>query len=219
MKTSAFFTILLAASLVVPGVFLTPAAAHAEEDAHAGSEAGDIQSPVPLRWEDVKTDLALWTGVVFLLLLLALSPLWKQILQGLDKREKGIADQIDQAEQANRQAQERLEEYEKRLAAAGEEVRALIEQGRRDAEKAGQELIEKAREESKLEQARSLRQIESAEAAALKNLADRSAALALDLAGRIVHAKLSRKDHEALIEQAVSRFAESSSGAAKVSRN
>jgi F-type H+-transporting ATPase subunit b len=179
-------------------------AGHASEKT---SESGLESSPIPLSWEAVKKDLALWTAVVFVMLFLLLAKfVWKPLAQGLDKREQGIADQIAQAEQANREAKEQLAAYEKRLSAAGEEVRGIIAQGRREAEHAGQELIEKARGEAKAEQERSLRQIEAAETAALKNLADRGASLALELAGKIVHAKLSRKEHEALIEQAVSQF-------------
>jgi len=51
-----------------------------------------------------------------------------------------------------------------------------------------------------------VQQIEAAADAAVKNLADQSAAMAVELAGKIVRAKLNPADHARLIEQAVSGF-------------
>ena len=48
-----------------------------------------------------------------------------------------------------------------------------------------------------------MQQIEAAADAAVKSLADQSAAMAVELAGKIVRAKLNPADHARLIEQAV----------------
>jgi F0F1-type ATP synthase membrane subunit b/b' len=69
--------------------------------------------------------------------------------------------------------------------------------------------LEKAREESAIERQRSLQQIDAATSAALKELADRSATLAVELAGKIVGAQLKAADHSRLIEQSVTQFARS----------
>ncbi len=111
----------------------------------------------------LKADLALWTAVVFLCVLAILAVFaWKPLMAGLDKREQGIADQIAQAEAANQQAKELLAEHERRLAAAGDEVRAILEQGRRQSEQLGRELLDKAKQDAKAEQERALRQIDAA---------------------------------------------------------
>ena len=125
---------------------------------------------------------------------------------GLDKREQGIADQIAQAEAANQQAKELLAEHQRKLAAAGDEVRGILDQGRRQAEQLGRELLDKAKQEAKAEQERALRQIDAATDAAMGKLADQSAALAVELAGKIVRAELNPRDHAQLIEQAVAGF-------------
>ena len=139
---------------------------------------------------------------------------WGPIADGLQKRENEIAAQIAEAQRKNDDARQILAQYEKKLADAAAEVRGLIEQGRREAEQAGQQLIDKARQEAGIEHQRALQQIESATNAALKELADRSATLAVDLAGKIVGAQLKPADHSRLIEQAVNAF--TTSGAAKV---
>ncbi len=158
----------------------------------------------PLEW---KSDLALWTVVVFVCLLAILWRFaWRPIVEGLDKRERNVADQISEAEAANQKAKEILADYERKLAAAQDEVLAILAQGRRDAEQAGHEMIEKSKEEAKAEYARALEQIDAATAAAIKDLARQSAAMAVDLAGKIVRSRLKPGDHTRLIEQAVAGF-------------
>jgi F-type H+-transporting ATPase subunit b len=132
---------------------------------------------------------------------------WGPIRDGLDQREQGIADQIAQAEAANEQARELLAVYEKKLDEAKDEVREIMAKARQKAEQAGRLLVEKAKAGAEAEHQRALRDIDAATTAAIKELADRSATLAVELAGKIVSAKLSAADHAKLIEQAMTNFA------------
>ena len=85
--------------------------AEAGEAAHGGH--GEINTN-PLEF---KTDLAIWTAVVFLIVL---SLLWKfawgPIAEGLDKREQRIADEISAAEKSNADARDLLQQYQDKLA-------------------------------------------------------------------------------------------------------
>jgi F-type H+-transporting ATPase subunit b len=181
------------------------------------AEEGGMNPFAPSAW---KADLAIWTAVVFFCLLAILAKFaWGPLAEGLDKREQSIADQIAQAEQANREAKNLLAGYEKKLADARDEVRAILEQGRRDAEQIGHQMLDKAKTEAKAEHERAIQQIEAATASAVKELADRSAALAVDLAGKIVRAKLSAGDHAKLIEQAIAGFVQVKTDSHDVRRN
>jgi F-type H+-transporting ATPase subunit b len=145
---------------------------------------------------------------VFVALLLILWKFaWKPIAEGLDKRERRVADEIAAAERANLDAKQLLAQYQQKLSASEGEVREILERGRRDAEQLGRELLDKARAETEVEKQRALREIETATAGAIKELADRSASLAVELAGKIVQTRLDPKAHARLIEEAVSRFA------------
>jgi F-type H+-transporting ATPase subunit b len=173
----------------------------------SGGEPAGGGSINPLDPSAFKLDLNLWTAVVFVCLLLILWKFaWGPLAAALDKRERGIADQIADAEAANQKAKDLLAGYEQKLVDAKNEVRGILEQGRRDAEKLGRDLLDKAKEEATAEHARAVQQIEAAADAAVKSLADQSAALAVDLAGKIVGAKLNPADHARLIGQAVSGF-------------
>jgi F-type H+-transporting ATPase subunit b len=178
------------------------------EEKISGQEEGNI-NPIPMSWQQVKGDLTIWTAAVFLLLMFILWKFaWGPLAEGLDKRERHIADQIFQANEANQKAKDLLADYEKKLADSQNEVRAILEKGRRDADQVGRDMLEKAKADAKAEGERMLKQIDAATTSAIKELADRSAALAVDLAGKIVHARLNPKDHAKLIEQAVAGFAE-----------
>jgi F-type H+-transporting ATPase subunit b len=190
-------------------------APHTEEITAAEKSSGI--NPIPMSWDQVKGDLTIWTAVVFLVVMLILWKFaWGPLSEGLDKRERHIADQIFQANEANQKAKDLLADYEKKLADSQNEVRAILEKGRHDADQVGRAMLEKAKADAKAEGERMLKQIDAATTSAIKELADRSASLAVELAGKIVHAKLNPKDHAKLIEQAVAGFAENKGG---VSRN
>ena len=175
----------------------------------AESAAADDGGMNPFSLSAWESDLALWTVVIFLCLAAILWKFaWGPLAAALDKRERSIADQIADAEAANQKAKDILAGYEQKLAAATTEVRGIIDQGRRDAEKLGRELLDKAKEEATAEHARAVQQIEAAADAAVKSLADQSAAMAVELAGKIVGAKLNPKDHARLIETAVNGFSQ-----------
>ncbi len=162
-----------------------------------------------------KNDLALWTLIVFVVVLLILSKYaWGPIAEGLQKREDEIAGQIAEAQRKNDEARQILAQYEKKLTDATAEVRGLFEQGRRDAEQVGKQLIDKAREEAGIEHQRAVQRIETATSVALKELAEKSATLAVELAGKIVGTQLKAADHSRLINDAVTGFTQA--GQAKV---
>ena len=172
-------------------------------EANAGSQIAD---PSELKW-----DLAIWSAVVFFLLLAILWKFaWGPICVALDAREKGIADNIKAAENAGDDARKLIAQYDAKLASAADEIRELLEEARRDAEHTKGQIVAEAKSSADQEWQRVQRQIDTATAQALKQLAEASADMAIDLAGRVVQAKLNKEDHAALIQQALSKFVSSS---------
>lgn len=196
-------------ALVVPMSLAMPA--HAFEDHGHGDSAEDHEhaSPSPLT---VNIDLAVVSFVVFMILLVVLWKFaWGPISEGLEKREQNIAGHIAAAEAKHEEAKALLEQYDKRLAEAAGEVREIIEEARRDAEHTQKEILAKATEDAQAIQDRARREIETATSAALKELSEKSAAMAVELAGKIVQAQLNPDDHSRLIGDAVSQFSQPSS--------
>jgi F-type H+-transporting ATPase subunit b len=155
----------------------------------------------------VDPDLAIFTIIVFLVLLAVLWKFaWVPIAEGLEKRDRAIADQLAAAKAANDQARQLVAQYDQKLALAQAEVRGVLDEARRDAEHARQEIVAAARADARAERDNAIREIESAANQALDELAERSTKLAMDLAGRIVGAKVSAADHPQLIKEAMAGF-------------
>lgn len=194
-----------------PAAAAAHGAEHAADAAHAGGH--DAHAPhlgaigVDTNPASFSTDLAIYTFIVFLLLLLVLTKFaWKPITEGLQKREQGIADNIAAAQRSNEDAKRLLAEYETRLNAAQDQVRGILEEARRDAEHTQQEILAKGRADAQAEVQRGRREIETATAQALKQLAETSTTLAIDLASKIVRTQLSPGDHARLVEEAMAKF-------------
>ena len=174
---------------------------HGGGHGHLGAE-GVSTSPAEL-----KGDLAIYSFVVFLLLLLILNKFaWGPISSGLERREQRIAEHIAAAERSHEEAKQMLAEYERKLASAQDEVRAILDEARRDAEHTHQEILAKAKAEAAAEAARAKHEVETARDQALKQLVETGANLAVDLAGQILKTRLSAADHSQLIADAVAKF-------------
>ncbi|MEM8734147.1 MAG: F0F1 ATP synthase subunit B [Planctomycetota bacterium] len=156
---------------------------------------------------DFRTDMALFSGVVFLLLLAGLSlTAWKPIMEGLQKREETIASNIADAEQASEDAKAKLAEYEAKLATANDEAAQIVSEARKDAEAAGQKLVAAAQEDAAKIKERATSDIESAKRVALGELADQSTAVAMSVAQRVVGREVKADDHQGLIQEMLSKL-------------
>ncbi len=184
---------------------------HAEEEAHHAATTDESHGGGSIDPLSFDPDLAIFTFIVFVILLVVLRKFaWGPIMQALERREHNIAEHIAQAERNHEQARQLLADYEQKLSGAANEVRELLEEARRDAEVTKQSILAEARQGAEAEKARALRDIESATDAALETLAKRSSDLAVELAGKIVGAKLTKDDHARLIQDAVAKFPASS---------
>lgn len=170
----------------------------------AAEEAAKSSSVNPLT---IDPDLAWFTLVVFVVLLLVLTKFaWKPLLAGLERREQAIANMIDEAKRSQEAAQQRLEAYEQKLAAAAAEAHSILTQARREATTAGEQLIGQAREEANRERQRALADIDAAKNAAIQQIAEQSANLAFTLARKLIHKELKPEDHTALIRESLEQF-------------
>ena len=177
-----------------------------------GSAAGAEENPNPLVF---KTDLAIWTFVVFLLLFFVLKKFaWGPISESLDRREHHIAENIEAAKRTHEDAKQLLAQYEKQLASAADQVRAMLDEARHDAENTKQQIVAEAKAAAQAEHERAIHDIRTATDAAVNELSQRSTDLAVDLAGKIISAKITPEERSRLLQDSLTKFA-----AAAPSRN
>ena len=109
---------------------------------------------------------------------------------------------LPQAERNHEEAKRLLAEYEQQLAGAADEVRELLEEARRDAEHTKQSILAEAKKGPKPRRRGRCAISSRRPTRAMESLAEQSADLAVDLAGKIVRAQLSKDDHARLIQEA-----------------
>ncbi|MDR2757312.1 MAG: F0F1 ATP synthase subunit B [Planctomycetaceae bacterium] len=157
---------------------------------------------------EVVSDTAIWSLVIFLLVSIILGRFaFGPIAKALDEREKGIVDKIASAQRVNEEAQEILKQYQQKLDDSKVEVRQILDTARKDAQQVADGIIEKAREASVQERNRAMREIDDATTLALQTIAERSAVLATNLAGKMIRAEVKPEHHRELIRAALDEFA------------
>jgi F-type H+-transporting ATPase subunit b len=166
-------------------------AAEAEHGAPPSLFAGDLGN-------------SFWTLLIFVLVLVVLGKYaWGPILNTLQKRESFIREALEKAKRDREQAEERLREYEERLASARAEASAIVDEGRRDAEVVKRRIEEDAKRQADLMIERAKREIQIATDTASKSLFTLSAKLATEVAARVLGRELSAQDHERLIAEGI----------------
>ena len=175
---------------------------HDETDLTHANGGKDLKKP-----EEIKTDLAVYTLVVFLLLLAVLYKFaWKPICAALDKREEGIANKIDEANRRFEEAAEKLKVQEKELAEAADKARAIVAEAQKDAEAAKERVVAEAQDAAQRERDRCVADIETAKNVALQELAATVTDLSVSLAGQIVSREIKDADHNQLIKDALDQL-------------
>ena len=148
--------------------------------------------------------LMIWTLVIFGITLFILKRyVFGPVGQAIEKRRTDIAQSIDEAERSRDEATALLEDYRTRLAEARREADALRDQGRKEGERQGQEIVTQAHAQRERVLADAETQISAEARSAASGLRDQVATLALLAAEKVSRRSLSDDDHRRLIEEAI----------------
>ena len=173
------------------------------ESAHRSEE-------IPINPLDFRTDLALWTGVVFLVLLAILGPLaWSPIARALDRREQHLEEQFAAAERRLAEAQALLEQYRQKLDQAAAEAQVILGQARAEAERQAATILAQAQAEAEAEHRRRLTEIQQAAEEAKRLLVQHAAKMAVTIAERVLEAQLDPLTQRKLLDRALNQLLES----------
>src|SRR5262245_4284521 len=171
---------------------------------HDEHKTGAAEPPI---FAPVRIDLAIWTLVVFLLLLFILTKYaWGPMLEALKKREENVRAAIEEAQRAREEAQRLRDQLQKELNSANEKVREILDEGRRDTQRVTEEMIAKARSEIQTERDRLRREIETARDQALQELWNQAAQLATLISAKAIRRELNPDDHRRLVDEALAEL-------------
>lgn len=148
--------------------------------------------------------LMVWTLVTFGITLFILARyVMGPVSAQIEKRRDEIARSIEEAEESRDEALQLLEEYKARLAEARREADALREQGRKEGEREGRELVTAAQQQRERVLTDAQSQIDAQARDAASGLRDDVVDLALLAARKVSGSALSDADHRRLIQDAI----------------
>src|SRR5579872_3243227 len=195
--------LLLAADVLAEGK-------HAEAgitDPLAGEASAHEPGPMAATKNDV--DLAIWTLITFVVFLIVLKKFaWVPLIDGLDKRETSVFDNIANAEAARIKAEKMLAEHAARLDKVQDEVREIIAEARRDAEHTKNEIVARSEKEAEATRQRAVQDIERARDQALDDLFASMARSVAQATEQVIGRSVTGADNERLIEEALNTFAQ-----------
>ena len=147
-----------------------------------------------------------WTLVIFLVLMAVLAKwAFPPILGYAQAREERIQRSLDDAREARDEAQRALESQRRELAEAREESQGIIAQGRQDAEKVRQELLNKAKAEQQEVVDRAKQEIEREREQALESLRREAVELSIAAASHLLTKKMDADEDRRVVREFLDR--------------
>ena len=126
---------------------------------------------------------------------------WPKILANMEAREAKISGDIEAAEQAKKQAQEQLSNYEAKLAGAQRDADAIIDEARTTAKKAQERIVEEANKQADDIVTRGRATVESERRATMVDLTNTIADVSVNAAAKIIDKNLDTEGQRKLVEK------------------
>tara|TARA_R110002095_G_scaffold136661_4_gene118313 strand:+ start:2357 stop:2950 length:594 start_codon:yes stop_codon:yes gene_type:complete len=193
--------------IIVSGMILGSGLVGSEAYLYAADGAPHPEG-APLHW---KTDLALWSFIVFVAFVFVLKAFaWGPLIQALDEREMRVVTAIDIAESKQKESEDLVREHALKIEAAQDEIQAMMVEARSDADRIKQDVLEQARKEAESIKTHAISDIERARELALKDLFDQMNGRVIDATEHVLGRALNESDRERLISEALSQISGSS---------
>jgi len=173
-------------------------AGHGEHHPHIG-EAG-----VNTDASNVRTDLAIYSLAVFVLLFVGLSTFaWKPIVGGLEAREHKLHADVEAAKASRADAERLLVQHQAKLDKVQDEVREIFANARKESEKLKEEILATANREAEAARKRAVADIEQARDGALGQLFEYMSQAVTNATRQIVGRSVTSEDQDRLIRESL----------------
>lgn len=180
----------------------------------AQEAGGESSNPILPAWNEL-----IWGAVAFLVLLfLMYRTAWPQIDKLYRDRRAGIEGRLEQAEKEREEAEQLLQRYRDRLAAAEDETQRILEEARANAERVRKDLLGKAEADAEQQLERAGQTIRAERDQAIRQLRGEVATLAVELASRVVEDSLDRDRQLRLVDRYIDRLGDQTQAGAMTSR-
>lgn len=129
--------------------------------------------------------------------------LYKPFLNLMDTRKQSIQDALENAELTNRRADEKMQNYNKRIAKVEEEGREIVREAKVKADAQARAIIEDANQKAADIMAKADQSIEREKEKAMEEMRQEIAALAVLVAEKIVEREIQRVGQEAIVDEVI----------------
>jgi len=150
-----------------------------------------------------------WAIINFLILVAILNKfLYKPVTKMLDERKNEVVNNLNNAEQAKKDAEKLKDDYAKHLQNAKSEAQEIITKANKLGEETKNEIVTQARAEAEKVSAKAQEEIRLEKTKALAELRDEVASLAILAAEKIIVKNIDMKDHEKMVKDFVKEVGE-----------
>lgn len=193
----------LAAAAAV--LLLTPALGLAA----AAPEGGKPKDPLTPNLVNSVVTLVVFLGLLAILYKFA----WGPILKGLEAREHAQFLALEEARTAREEAAAMRAQLQAEMAKATDQVRALLDEARRDADALKATEREAGARDAAAERERAQREIAAARDAALKDIYEQAVRLAALMSEKALRRSVSAEDHRRLLDESIAELKDAASKA------
>lgn len=152
-------------------------------------------------------NLAIWSLVVFVLLLLILWKFaWGPLSTALDRREEYMRNCMLEAEKARDEGRKVMAEYQEQMRQAADQVRAILEEARRDAQATKADILKTAEADAQAARQRAERDIVQMRAQLVEEIRTQTANLVVGVTGKLLTRELGHDDHRRLFDLALNEL-------------
>ena len=130
---------------------------------------------------------------------------WEKVRTFMLDRQAAVQDAFDSAEAINRRADEKMQNYSRRIANVEEESREIIRNAKARAEAQAKDIVENAHKEASDIIAKAERTIEIEREKATAEMRQEIAALAIMAAEQIVEKEISSTGQEAIVDEVINK--------------
>ena len=152
----------------------------------------------------------LWTALAVFILFFGLSYLlFNPVREMLEKRKKKIGDELKEAEESLKKANEMKAEYDGKLSEVKRESARILDEAEKKAQKNRSEILNEAKEDAALIRRRAHEDAEQEKIHARDDMKQEMVTLASMIAGKVVHEKMDTAVQDELVTEVLSEIKES----------
>ena len=141
-----------------------------------------------------------WINLIILVLVMK-KLLFKPVTKMLAQRENEVNSMYEKAEEAQKSAEEMERDYSEKLFTAKEEASRIMKDATREATLRGEQIVSDAQQKASAIVTKAQKEIEREKEAAVSEIKQDIASLAVNIAEKVIEKDLNETDHERLLEE------------------